>query len=164
MNKSIMFHSSRIHPFIFHPPCLQVMPTIISSACLWFSAQHRRWLSPDEILTFQGFPVRVSQSYGVVCCSFAARDVFQQSDEALWAETISQQKKLCLTCRPARQSLLQMAGNSMHLNVSGLAILFCLTQVMIDQDLLKMCYDAHRMRRNPRRVKSVTGSSASRES
>ena len=65
-----------------------------------------------------------------------------------------------LACQPARQALLRMAGNSMHLNVSGLVILFCLSQVMIDPDLLKMIHDAKKLQRNPGRVKRATSSPA----
>ena len=71
-----------------------------------------------------------------------------------------ERRQALLACQPARQAVFRMAGNSMHLNVSGIVILFCLTQVMIDQDLLHMIHDAKKLQRNPRRVKRATGSSA----
>ena len=130
------------------------MPTLVSSACLWYSALHRRWLTPHEALMLQGFPVRVHWSYGHQCCSFASRHAYEttkgdHSDNDLYSE----EKLALLRIRPGRQHVLKMAGNSMHTNVSRVAILYALTQISIDCDLLKLLQQSHRMERNPRCIK-----------
>lgn len=98
------------------------MPTLVSSANIWFSALHRRWLTPDESLVTQGFPVRLTQSGGVVCCSFAARDAFVKGGEIgfnLNEFYDDANARACLASPPSRTNVFKMAGNSMHTNVSG---------------------------------------------
>lgn len=90
----------------------QVMPTMISSASILFSAMHRRWLTPREMLMTQGFP---TGDCSHPCCSFSRLSDF-----------------------PSRNAICKMAGNSMHTNVSGVVILFCLTQISLDPYIVKI--------------------------
>ena len=140
------------------------MPTLVSSACLWFSAKHRRWLTPNEALTLQGFPVQITHSYGQACCSFAAREMFQASGGPCFVSrgdaSVDAKKKLFLECRPSRQAMFRMAGNSMHLNVSGVVLLYCLTEILVESDLLRIIYSEDKMERNPRRVRSSISSAS----
>ena len=132
-------------------PSLEVMPTLVSSAWLWFSGVHRRWLTPDEALMVQGFPVRAHWSYGQQCCSFATRHAFETGAPS--AHTIDEESLSLLKSSPGRQPVFKMAGNSMHTNVSGVSILFALTQVLVDSDLLKLLSGFQQMERNPRIIK-----------
>lgn len=109
-------------------PCSNVCQdffTIIASANIYMSAHHRRWLSLREMLTLQGFPVTAEFTYGKPCSSFALRHV--QSAQGLpfvpW---------------PSRRAACHQSGNSMHVCVSGLAILFCLSQIKMDQGMLAL--------------------------
>ena len=72
-----------------------------------------------ELPVLQGFPVFKYLSYGRPCCSFAV------GDKALgdW---------------PARSALCRMCGNSMHINVCGIVMLFVWSQIEMDLDLFKM--------------------------
>jgi len=106
----------------------QVMRTLISSASLWYSQRHERWLSARELLTLQGFPVLRTFSYDKVCCSFAGRskrtgDCSDRSDQTLpdW---------------PSRSQICRMAGNTMHCNVVGVVMMYVWTQVVMDAEIL----------------------------
>ena len=100
----------------------QVMPTLVSSASLWYSQVHRRWLTVRELPVLQGIPVLPRFSYQRSCCSFAVRgrDADPQYDE--W---------------PSRQSVCRMSGNTMHVHVAGIVMLFVWSQVEMDPKLLK---------------------------
>ena len=96
-----------------------------------------RWMTPEEALTVQGFPVRASQSFGRPCCSFAHRHQLAGGDHG----------------GPSRQNIFKMSGNSMHVNVIGVVMLFAFTQIEIDPYLLPMLKEAARRQRDPRRLK-----------
>ena len=98
------------------------MPTLIGSCSVLFSAIHKRWLTPREILCVQGFPVKPSWTGGRACCSFSSR-VSHHVPFSEW---------------PSRGSICEMAGNSMHCNVAGVILLFALTQTMLDPRLFRL--------------------------
>lgn len=102
--------------------CFEVMPTLVSSASLWYSQMRRRWLTVRELPVLQGFPVLPRFSFQRACCSFAVRgrNADPQCDE--W---------------PSRQSVCRMSGNAMHVHVAGVVMLFVWSQVEIDPKLLK---------------------------
>ena len=68
----------------------------------------------------QGFPVTAEFTHGVPCSSFALRSVKGVGD---W---------------PSRRSMCHMAGNSMHTSVSGIVMLYALTQVRMSQDMMML--------------------------
>ncbi|CAE7032308.1 unnamed protein product [Symbiodinium sp. CCMP2592] len=105
----------------------QAMPTLIGSCNIWYSAQHERWLTQDELLVVQGFPVRTRWSFGYPCCSFAQRRVDDQDEYVR-----------LLTIKPSHASLCKMAGNAMHCNVVGAVLLFAVTQVELNKSLASL--------------------------
>ncbi|CAK9057697.1 unnamed protein product [Durusdinium trenchii] len=78
----------------------QVMPTLISSCSILFSALHQRLLTQRELLVAQGFPTQEEWTHGVQCSSFSR-----------------------LSEWPSHSALGKMAGNSIHTNVSSVLIL-----------------------------------------
>ena len=112
-------------------PC-QVMPTLIASASLWYSQRRRRWLSLRELPVLQGFPAFKDLSYGRSCCSFSVRD-------------------RGLSDWPARGALCRMCGNSMHVHVCAVVMLFVWSQIAIDIDMFKLV----RMTAAPQRSRTV---------
>ena len=67
----------------------------------------------------QGFPVFKDMSYGRSCCSFAVGD-------------------RGLSDWPARGALCRMCGNSMHVHVCAVVMLFVWSQIEIDIDMFKL--------------------------
>ena len=82
------------------------------------SAQHRRWLTLREMLSLQGFPTDCEFTYGKPCSSFALRT--HRASLGLESEPW-----------PTRRSVCHQSGNSMHVAVSGVVLLFCLSQVVL---------------------------------
>lgn len=101
------------------------MFTVIASANIFMSAQHRRWLTLREMLSLQGFPTDCEFTYGKPCSSFALRT--HRASLGLESEPW-----------PTRRSVCHQSGNSMHVAVSGVVLLFCLSQVVFDQELLNL--------------------------
>lgn len=132
------------------------MPTLVSSACIWYSSQHRRWLTPDEALVLQGFPVRITHSLGEAACSFAVRheyDVADSEGRQSLRDLHGDSASTALGIRPTRPHIFKMAGNSMHTNVSGVVVLFALTQIRIDGALLKMLQQHTMIKRRRLQIK-----------
>lgn len=104
------------------------MRTLISSASMWYSQRHQRWLAARELPTLQGFPVLSTFSYNKVCCSFASRSrrVAGHDDHGTPATQDW----------PSRSQICRMAGNTMHCNVVGVVMLFAWTQVSMDAEVL----------------------------
>lgn len=93
--------------------------TLVASTNLLMSSIHRRWLTQREICVVQGFPVNTLYTYGVPCSSFSLRDhqLKNGSSYSPW---------------PSRRATCELCGNSMHTAVSGLVMLFTITQVIMD--------------------------------
>ena len=98
---------------------------MIASVNLMMSSVHHRWLTMRETLTLQGFPSDAKYTYNTPCSSYALRTHLANQGRSY-------------TPWPSRRQLCHQAGNSMHVTVSGLVLLFCLTQVEIDNDLLAL--------------------------
>ena len=98
--------------------------TLVGSANILMSARHKRWLSCKEMLGAQGFPVSTEHTYGVPCSSYSKRawQAERGEDAATW---------------PSRRAICLQAGNSMHTAVSGLVLLFCMTQISLDPGTVK---------------------------
>ena len=102
--------------------------TLIASNNILMSHVHRRWLTLREVLTVQAFPVDCTYTYGRPCSSYALRDWCKQrgttgATEFPW---------------PSRRSACSQSGNSMHTAVSGLVVLYALTQIMIDPENMQV--------------------------
>ena len=97
--------------------------TLTASTSILMSSVHRRWLTVREMLTIQGFPVDTRFTYGAPCSSYALRD-FQR------------RRGLSHHPWPSRHALCSQAGNSIHTSVSGVLILFILTQIIFDNGIL----------------------------
>ena len=97
-------------------------------------------MTPEEALTVQGFPVRSEMSFAHQCCSFAVRHDGGASHVQ----------------PPSRVNIFKMAGNSMHVNVIGIVMIYGLTQISIDEDLLEMLKEAWRRRKDPRRLRDIS--------
>jgi len=87
------------------------------------SGVHMRWLTGKEMLTVQGFPVDTKQTHGWACSSYALRSLLERRGSSFdpW---------------PTRHALCEHAGDSMHTSISGVTLLFALTQVIMSSDLL----------------------------
>lgn len=85
-----------------------------------------------ELPVLQGFPVFKDLSYGRPCCSFAVRGNV-------------------LSDWPTRGALCRMCGNSMHIHVCAVVMLFVWSQIEIDVDLFKII----RMTAVPHRSRTV---------
>ena len=89
--------------------------TLIKNVGMLFSWPDLRWLTPVEVLMFQGFPIPSHVKAHGERTSFevprSARDVGPRS----------------------RRAMLEQAGNSMHVNVMGVALLWALCYVELDQ-------------------------------
>lgn len=113
--------------FIMH--CLsdstQALQTLTKSTSMLMSGIHKRWLTVREMLMVQGFPVDTQFTYGQACSSYALRCL----DAA--------QGRLCIPWQ-SRHAMCEHAGDSMHTSVSGLVMLFVLTQVMISPDMIHL--------------------------
>ena len=98
--------------------------TLIASNNVLMSARHARWLSLKEVLGVQGFPVSADYTLSVPCSSYAKRvsDTLRGQACSAW---------------PSRRSACQQAGNSMHVAVSGIVALYCLTQITVDPGNLR---------------------------
>lgn len=101
------------------------MMTVISSVNLIMSSQHRRWLTLRETLCLQGFPTDVKYTHNRPTSSFAMRD---------WLE---KQGRQC-EAWPSRRAACHQAGNSMHVAISGLTLLFAFSQVQFDESMLEI--------------------------
>ena len=77
------------------------------------------------MLSLQGFPTDCEFTYGKPCSSFALRT--HRASLGLESEPW-----------PTRRSVCHQSGNSMHVAVSGVVLLFCLSQVVFDQELLNL--------------------------
>lgn len=73
----------------------------------------------------QGFPVDTRFTYGQACSSYALR----------WLDT--SQGRQCIPWQ-SRHAMCEHAGDSMHTSVSGLVILFVLTQVMLSPEMVHL--------------------------
>ncbi len=71
----------------------------------------------------QGFPVDTRFTYGQACSSYALR----------WLD--ESQGRQCIPWQ-SRHAMCEHAGDSIHTSVSGLVILFALTQVMLSPDMI----------------------------
>lgn len=106
----------------------KVLMTLIASVNILMSSRHRRWLTPKEIISIQGFPIVASptSSGDHACSSFAMRTCYEQSGLKPPVEW------------PSRRSACHQAGNSMHVSISGIVILFALTQVQIEEHMMRL--------------------------
>lgn len=113
--------------FIMH--CLsdstQALQTLTKSTSMLMSGIHKRWLTVREMLMVQGFPVDTQFTYGQACSSYALR----------WLDT--SQGRQCIPWQ-SRHAMCEHAGDSMHTSVSGLVILFVLTQVMLSPEMVHL--------------------------
>ncbi len=102
--------------------------TLIASVNILMSSRHRRWLTPKEIISVQGFPMVASptSSGDHACSSFAVRTLYEQSGIRPPVEW------------PSRRASCHQAGNSMHVSISGIAILFAFTQVQIEENMMRL--------------------------
>ena len=99
--------------------------TLTASTNFLMSHIHKRWMTHLEQLTVQGFPVTTLHTHGYPCSSFALRWAKQ-----FWGQTPNQW--------PSRNAMRTQAGNSMHVSCAGVMILFMLTQVIMDSDILAL--------------------------
>ena len=100
--------------------------TLIASVNILMSSQHRRWMSLKETLTVQGFPMSSEFTNNHPCSSYALRKWFQDSGVAPKWDW------------PSRRAACHQAGNSMHVAISGIIILFALTQIEMNPDLVQL--------------------------
>ena len=79
------------------------------------------------------FSVDCKQTWGQPCSSYAARAWGQERGKEMppW---------------PSRRSACSQAGNSMHVSVSGLVLLFALTQVRVDPELMLLQQEFQKQR------------------
>ena len=112
---------------------VQLMMTLTASANILYSSVHNRWLTLREIIGLQGFPVDCKHTWGQPCSSYAARAWGQERGKEMppW---------------PSRRSACSQAGNSMHVSVSGLVLLFALTQVGVDPELMLLQQEFQKQR------------------
>ena len=94
-----------------------------------------------EMLTAQGFPVLVEHTFGKACSSYALR----------WER---QQLKIPSTPWPSHRACMEQIGNSMHTNCSGVMILYALTQIIMDQNM--MAAQLYSLRKNQRLYEDST--------
>ena len=101
----------------------EAMMTLVASANILMSSVHRRWLTRREIVMIQGFPCTSHDTHGVPCSSYAKRhhDAYHGRESSDW---------------PSRRAVCEQAGNSMHTAISGVVMLFTLTQVMMPPDMM----------------------------
>lgn len=92
-----------------------------ASVNILMSSIHKRWLTRREILMVQGIPSTTAHTFGVPCSSFAARSTGHTTRP--W---------------PSRRGVCSMSGNSMHTSVSGCCMLFAITQVSFDPNMMKL--------------------------
>ena len=104
---------------------LKVMMTLIASASMLMSDIHRRWLTSKEVLTVQGFPTDTFFTNGRPCSSYALR---------AWQARNGMQP----ASEPSRRCYFQQAGNSMHVAVSGIVLLYSLTQILLDPEQMQL--------------------------
>jgi hypothetical protein len=102
------------------------MMTLIASVNIVMSSIHRRWLTPLETIATQGFPIDVKHSYGKPVNSFALRRLYEEQGFSLPVP------------KSSRRAMCHQAGNSMHTTISGMALLYVLTQVMVDPDVMQL--------------------------
>jgi hypothetical protein len=86
----------------------KVLCTLVKSTAVLYSPEFGRWLSGNELLTAQGFPVRSNLSYNKAACSFA-QDSLRRCH-----------------CKTTHVSVAGQAGNSMHTGSVAVALLFAL--------------------------------------
>ena len=88
----------------------RTLPTLIKNTHMLYSTRHHRWLTPYELLVVQNFPVYDFLSQHGETCSFnRARETLRLS--------------------PRRRSVIcEQAGNSMNVNVMGIALLWWLVK------------------------------------
>lgn len=103
----------------------EAMMTLVASANILMSSVHRRWLTRREIVMIQGFPCTSDDTHGVPCSSYAKRhhDAYHGRPSSDW---------------PSRRAVCEQAGNSMHTAISGVVMLFTLTQVMMSPDMMHL--------------------------
>ena len=116
--------------------------TVVGSANVLMSGIHRRWLTKREIMMVQGFPVDSRQTHGMPCSAFALREHSQYHGRAH-------------SSPPSRRATSEQSGNSMHTAVSGICILFTLTQVIMRSDMMWLQHSW--VRNNQRMVEHETG-------
>ena len=107
-----------------HQPWQSLM-TLTASTNFLMSHVHKRWMTHLGQLTVQGFPVTTLHTHGYPCSSFALRWA-----KEFWGQSPNQW--------PSRNAMRTQAGNSMHVSCSGVMILFILTQVIMDSDILAL--------------------------
>ena len=80
----------------------------------------------SEMLSVQGFPTSVEFTHGMACSSYAKRFL---------DKTIGWRR---VPAWPSRHALCSQSGNSMHTTISGVIVLYVLTQIIMDVDLLAL--------------------------
>ena len=80
-----------------------------------------------EMISTQAFPVSAEYTYGKPCSSYALR---------------FEKRKAGIPCppMPSRHALCSQIGNSMHCACSGVMMLFCLTQIIMDSGMIGAQY------------------------
>ena len=106
--------------------------TLIASVNLIMSSKHRRWLTPLETIATQGFVIDVKYSYGKPVNSFALRRLYEQQGFGVKIP------------KSSRRAMCHQAGNSMHITISGMVLMYVLTQVMIREEQMKLQMFARR--------------------
>ena len=110
---------------------------------MWFSDFHKRWMTADESMTCQGFPIYREWSYNEVCCTLA-----------------KQKAGLSRASPPSRCTAIGQAGNSMHTEVAATMLSYALLEVGIShhaRDLFTMRMGARPFRLMAHRVIDVDG-------
>ena len=101
------------------------MMTLTASATLIMSSHHHRWLTRKEMLSLQGIPVTTEFTGGTPTNSFALR----------WLQESEGQEYFPW---PGRATTCAQAGNAMHVSNAGMAILFAMTQTILDPGMLSL--------------------------
>lgn len=112
-------------------PTHQVLMTLIASVSILMSSKHRRWMSLRETLSVQGFPMDSQFTHQHPCSSYALRQWFESCNvtpPSSW---------------PSRRAACHQAGNSMHVAISGIVMLFAMTQIQIDPDVFRLVKFVH---------------------
>ena len=109
------------------PRPVKMLMTVTAATNLFMSGQHKRWLTVGEMISTQAFPVTADFTYGKPCSSYALR---------------FEKRKAGISCppMPSRHALCSQIGNSMHCACSGVMMLFCLTQIIMDGKMLSAQY------------------------
>ena len=106
------------------------------------SGAHERWLSAGEVLCAQGIPIYPALSFDVATCPFATDLLCSQlaatlhdTDEVALVSVDGKAARVARheTVRTGRTARAGMAGNAMHAECVGIALLHILTRGALKQ-------------------------------